>query len=223
MWMCDFLLHYGPAHPAAHGVLRAVIWMSGEFVVGVCVTVGLLHRGTELMVEWRHVIHVVGYMDRLDYVCMVGMEHVFVLAVECAVGVTVSLSVGVARCIIHEVNRMLNHMLNIACHAGDLGCLLCLLWLFEDREMLFLLLSECGGSRMHSALMVPGTVRCGLPASVLRDVIDLVTAISCHFDVVSGTVVNHRCLYVRTGTVGVVSSGTTLGLSGVMHRGSGCC
>jgi len=125
--MSEYVLHFGPAHPAAHGVLRLMLWLLGEWCLRGVITGGLLHRGTEKLMEVRGVLQCIGYMDRLDYVSMLCNEHVFVLAVEHLYGIVVTASTSMLRCVMLEITRKLNHLLNIACHAGDLGCLLCVL------------------------------------------------------------------------------------------------
>lgn len=164
MKMGSAILHFGPAHPAAHGVLRCILMMRGEYVVGCILTLGLLHRGTEKLMEMRHVSSSVAYMDRMDYVSMLANEVSYVETVEHLMSVDVCYVHHLMRMLLVEVSRIENHLLNIACHAGDLGCLLALLWLFEDRESIYDVLSMSSGARMHASSIIPGGIR-GVPST----------------------------------------------------------
>nr|BAX09247.1 NADH dehydrogenase subunit 7 [Hemistasia phaeocysticola] len=214
------ILHFGPAHPAAHGVLRSILWLAGEWVTAYQITLGLLHRGTEALTELRHLNQCVGYMDRLDYVSMVAGEHGFCMAVESGLGVLCGVGVCVHRIMLLEINRMLNHLLNVACHAGDLGCLLWLLWFFEDRELLYSVLAWCSGARLHSTLMIPGGTRGWLTTSQRHDIMLAVHQVTLHIEVSLLNGVYSRIWMLRLTGIGVCGL-SDIGLSGVMLRSTG--
>nr|QHQ98695.1 NADH dehydrogenase subunit 7 [Artemidia motanka] len=218
----DMVLHFGPAHPAAHGVMRMVMHMHGEWCTRAVVSSGLLHRGTEKICELHHAIQCIGYMDRLDYVSMVSGEHVLVMSIEHVLRITTFARIGFARVILLEVTRCLNHMLNIACHAGDLGCLVCLLWLFEDREQLYTVLAECTGARLHTVVMLPGCIRGAITPSVVSDTLTAVDMLVSHMDILASVVMHNRTWSSRLSGVGVVG-GTAMWMhpGGVIQRCTG--
>jgi len=183
-------------------------------------TIGLLHRGTEKLMEMRHLTTSVGYMDRLDYVSMLSNELCYAEVVEASTHVHVPLVVSSYRLMLQEVARVENHLLNIACHAGDLGCLLALLWLFEDRETLYDVLSTTSGARMHASSIVPGGVRCTgiLHSSV--ELIEVMTTLGMRMDVLSVVLLSHRVWSTRLTGCGVLSY-NALPMSGVMLRSTG--
>lgn len=160
----------------------------------------------------------IGYMDRLDYVSMLCNEHVFVMAVEHIMTVSIAVSDSVLRCIMLEVTRMLNHLLNIACHAGDLGCLLCVLWLFEDRELMYMMSAVASGARLHSYMIIPGGLRTSISAVVMSDIVIYVAGLVGRIELILVIAVQHRLWLYRLVNVGVVGSAMSSSLSGVLLR-----
>nr|QHQ98631.1 NADH dehydrogenase subunit 7 [Namystynia karyoxenos] len=218
--MSEWTLSFGPAHPAAHGVLRLVLWMHGEWVFQGLITCGLLHRGTEKIMELRHAQQCIGYLDRLDYVSMVCNEHVFVMALECMLGVTIAVTGSLLRTIMLETTRMLNHSLHVACHAGDLGCLLCLLWLFEDREILYMFSCSCSGARMHAGVIVPGAVRAKVGSTMIAEMCVYSVGMVARFELLHVLTVQHRLWVFRLGNQGVLSV-VMASVTGVLLRSAG--
>lgn len=142
-------MNFGPAHPSAHGVLRCMLWLTGELVTKAHIATGLLHRSSEKLCEFRHHLCSVPYFNRLDYVSMSTNEHAYCLSLESLWGILCSLSDSLARLYIVELTRSLNHYLALSCHSADVGSVLPVLWLFEDRECLYLLSSFGAGARLH--------------------------------------------------------------------------
>jgi len=169
-----------------------MLLMRGEYVAGCVLTLGLLHRATERLMEVRHPTTSIGYLDRLDYVSMLSNELAYCESLESALSIDVCLGHHVHRQLLVEVSRVENHLLNIACHAGDLGCLLALLWLFEDREVLFDILGSCNGARMHASSIVPGGVRGTHSLSMHRELLDALTVLASRMDVLTSSVMQHR-------------------------------
>jgi len=166
--------------------------MRGEHVVGSVLTLGLLHRGTEKLMEMRHVTTNIGYMDRLDYVSMLSNECAYIECVETLLEVEVCYAHQLHRQLIVEVSRVENHLLNVACHAGDLGCLLALLWLFEDRESLYDILGNATGARMHASSIIPGGVRGVYSLTMMRELTDTLCAMASRMDLLVASVACHR-------------------------------
>nr|APQ44788.1 NADH dehydrogenase subunit 7 [Diplonema papillatum] len=215
-------LSFGPAHPAAHGVLRCVLFLRSEWITGSSMTLGLLHRGTEKLMELRHPMQTIGYMDRLDYVSMLSTEVCYVECLEEVLHVDVAMEGQLIRVLLQEVTRVANHLLNIACHAGDVGCLVALLWLFEDRELLHELLATWSGARMHASSVVPGGTRCSIRSTTLVTCTELLQHLSSRMDVLLATVMVHRVWAARLSGVGVLTVGVDgSGASGVLLRSAG--
>jgi len=185
-------LHFGPAHPAAHGVLRMVLVLRGEWVVGSVLTLGLLHRGTEKLLETRHTTTSIGYLDRMDYVSMLSNELGYVECLEGLLVVDVAYTYQLHRIVLTEVTRIENHLLNVACHAGDLGCLLSLLWLFEDREALYDVLCLSSGTRMHASTMIPGGMRGVHTSHWYNEMVDIICGTCSRMDILSSMLLSHR-------------------------------
>ena len=161
-----YAMNFGPQHPAAHGVLRLVLTLEGEIVRAVTPHIGLLHRGTEKLVETRPYLQNIGYMDRLDYVSMMCNEHVYVLAIEKMLSVDVPLRAQYIRAMFDEITRILNHLLWLGAAALDLGNVSIFLYCFQAREMLFDCYEAVSGARMHANYYRPGGVRIDLPTTM---------------------------------------------------------
>lgn len=220
--MGSSVLHFGPAHPAAHGVLRCILLMQGEYILSTVLTLGLLHRGTEKLMEMRHTSGGVAYMDRLDYVSMLSNELCYAETLEALLEVEVSYAHHLVRVLLAELARIENHLLNIACHAGDLGCLLALLWLFEDRESMYDVLAISSGARMHASSIVPGGLRGSPSLSAMRELVAILHTMSMRMDLLVHSVVTHRIWALRLHGVGVLHESTGhLPCSGVLLRSTG--
>jgi len=196
--------------------------MRGEYIMGSVLTLGLLHRGTEKLMEMRHISTNIGYMDRLDYVSMLSNETAYCEAVEGLLEVDVFYTVQMHRQLLVEVARVENHLLNVACHAGDLGCLLALLWLFEDRESIFDLLASSSGSRMHASSIVPGGVRGVHTLCTYRELLEIMTTMATRVDLLVSSVMTHRTWSSRLQGVGIIHDTTTsTPCSGILMRSTG--
>ena len=165
-----FTLNFGPQHPAAHGVLRLVLELDGEIVDRVDPHIGLLHRGTEKLIENKTYTQAVPYFDRLDYVAPMNQEHAFSLAVEALLGIDVPRRGQIIRVLYSEIGRILSHLLNITTQAMDVGALTPPLWGFEEREKLMCFYERASGSRMHAAYFRPGGVHQDLPEDLIDDI-----------------------------------------------------
>ena len=174
----NFSINFGPQHPAAHGVLRLVLELDGEVVERVDPHIGLLHRGTEKLIEARTYLQNVPYFDRLDYVAPMNQEHAFCLAVEKLLGVEVPRRAQLIRVLYSEIGRILSHLLNVTTQAMDVGALTPPLWGFEEREKLMVFYERASGSRMHAAYFRPGGVHQDLPPELDRGYRRLVRPIS---------------------------------------------
>jgi NADH dehydrogenase (ubiquinone) Fe-S protein 2 len=159
----NFTMNFGPQHPAAHGVLRLILELDGELVRKADPHIGLLHRGTEKLIEYKTYIQALPYFDRLDYVSMMSQEHAYSLAVENLLNCKVPLRAQYIRVIYSELTRILNHILAVTTHAMDVGALTPFLWLFEEREKLMEFYERVSGARMHAAYIRPGGVSQDLP------------------------------------------------------------
>ena len=159
-------MNFGPQHPAAHGVLRLVMEMDGEVVERLDPHIGLLHRGTEKLIEYKTYLQAIPYFDRLDYVSPMCQEHAFVLAVEKLLGLEVPLRGQYIRVLFDEITRILNHLLNIPAYAMDVGAVTPFLWAFEQRELLMEFYERVSGARLHAAYYRPGGVHQDLPAGM---------------------------------------------------------
>lgn len=166
-------LNFGPQHPAAHGVLRLILQLDGEVIAKTDTHVGLLHRGSEKLMEDRYYLKSLPYFDRFDYVSMMTQEHAYCLAIETAMGsVNVNSSVTHVRTIFDELTRVLNHMLAVSCHALDVGSMSVLFWAFEERERLLEFYERVSGARMHAAFYRPNEVNySALNRTLLEDII----------------------------------------------------
>ncbi len=218
-----FNINFGPQHPAAHGVLRLVLELDGEIVERVDPHVGLLHRGTEKLIEHKTYLQAVPYFDRLDYVAPMNQEHAFALAVEKLLGITVPRRGQLIRVLYCEIGRLLNHLLNVTTHALDVGALTPPLWGFEEREKLMVFYERASGSRMHAAYFRPGGVHQDLPQKLVDDIGEFCDPFLKVLDDIHGLLTDNRIFKQRNVDIGVVSleDAWKWGFSGVMVRGSG--
>src|SRR5438270_2300193 len=166
----NFTINFGPQHPAAHGVLRLVLELDGEIVERVDPHIGLLHRGTEKLIEYKTYLQAVPYFDRLDYVAPLTQEHAFCLAIERLLGLSVPKRAQIIRVLYHEISRLLSHLLNVTTQALDVGALTPPLWGFEEREKLMMFYERASGSRMHANYFRPGGVHQDLPPKLVDDI-----------------------------------------------------
>src|SRR5688572_23442382 len=166
----NFTINFGPQHPAAHGVLRLVLELDGEVVERVDPHIGLLHRGTEKLMEARTYLQNVPYFDRLDYVAPMNQEHAFCLAIEKLAGIEVPRRASIIRVLYSEIGRILNHLLNVTTQAMDVGALTPPLWGFEEREKLMVFYERASGSRLHANYFRPGGVHQDLPQALIDDI-----------------------------------------------------
>ena len=219
----NFTLNFGPQHPAAHGVLRLVLEMNGEVVERADPHIGLLHRGTEKLIEYKTYLQAMPYFDRLDYVSMMCQEHAFVLAVEKLVRCEVPIRAQYIRVLYSELTRILNHLLALSTHAMDVGALTPFLWAFEEREKLFEFYERASGARMHAAYFRPGGVAQDLPLGLCDDILKFTQSFASRIDEIEEMLTNNRIWKQRLVDIGVVTTkeAQDWGLSGAMLRGSG--
>ncbi|MGH7022408.1 MAG: NADH-quinone oxidoreductase subunit D [Caulobacteraceae bacterium] len=218
-----FNINFGPQHPAAHGVLRLVLELDGELVERVDPHIGLLHRGTEKLIEARPYTQNTGYFDRLDYVAPMNQEHAFVLAIERLMGLEIPRRAQIIRVLYCEIGRILNHLLNITTQAMDVGALTPPLWGFEEREKLMVFYERASGARMHANYFRPGGVRQDLPPALTADIETWTHTFPPVLDEIEGLITENRIFKQRNVDIGVVSKEQALawGFTGVMLRGSG--
>jgi NADH-quinone oxidoreductase subunit D len=218
-----FSLNFGPQHPAAHGVLRLILELDGELVERVDPHIGLLHRGTEKLIEARPYIQTVPYFDRLDYVCPMNQEHAYVLAIERMTGVEVPIRGSLIRVLYCEIGRILNHLMNVTTQAMDVGALTPILWGLEEREKLLVFYERASGARMHANYFRPGGVRQDLPPALVEDIDAWAERFPTVLDDVGGLITPNRIFKQRNADIGVVSREEAIawGFTGPMLRGSG--
>jgi len=218
-----FTINFGPQHPAAHGVLRLILELDGEVVKKADPHIGLLHRGTEKLIEYKNYSQALPYFDRLDYVSMMSQEHTYSLAVETLLKISVSKRAKVIRVIFLELTRILNHLLAVGCHSMDVGAMTPFLWAFEEREKLMEFYERVSGARMHSSFIRPGGVSNDIPLGFLDDLFLFSKQFSLRLDEIEEMLTTNRIWKERLVDVGVVTSkfATEWGFSGVMLRGSG--
>ncbi len=216
-------LNFGPQHPAAHGVLRLVLELDGETVLRADPHIGLLHRGTEKLIEYKTYLQALPYFDRLDYVSMMAQEHGYCLAVENLLKCQVPLRAKYIRVIFSEITRILNHLLAVTTHALDVGALTPFLWGFEEREKLMEFYERVSGARMHAAYFRPGGVSQDIPLGLLDDVYYFCNQFLYRIAEIEDLLTANRIWKQRLVDIGVVSYQQALdwGFSGVMLRGSG--
>jgi len=219
----NFTINFGPQHPAAHGVLRLILELDGEIVKKADPHIGLLHRGTEKLIEYKTYLQALPYFDRLDYVSMMAQEHTYSLAVENIGKMAIPKRAQIIRVIFCEITRILNHLLAVGCHAMDVGAMTPFLWAFEEREKLMEFYERVSGARMHAAFIRPGGVSYDLPMGFLDDLYIFCSQFNLRLDEIEEMLTNNRIWKERLVDIGVVSSKKAVewGFSGVMLRGSG--
>ena len=218
-----FTMNFGPQHPAAHGVLRLVLEMEGEIVERADPHIGLLHRGTEKLIEHKTYVQAVPYFDRLDYVAPMNQEHAFALATEKLLGITVPERGQYIRVLFCELGRILNHILNITTFALDVGAITPALWGFEEREKGMEFYERVCGARLHANYFRPGGVHQDMPAGLAEDMMKWVEQFPEHLDDLEGLLTGNRIFKQRTVDIGTVTKEEAMdwGFSGPMLRGSG--
>ena len=216
-------LNFGPQHPAAHGVLRLVLEMDGEIIERADPHIGLLHRGTEKLIEYKTYLQAVPYFDRLDYVSPMNQEHAFALGVEKLLGLEVPSRGQYIRVLYCEIGRLLNHLLAVTTFAIDVGAMTPLLWAFEEREKMMEFYERASGARLHAAYFRPGGVHQDLPAGLLEDIATFCGSFPQHIDDLETLLTENRIFRQRTVDIGVVNLDDAFdwGFSGPMLRASG--
>jgi NADH-quinone oxidoreductase subunit D len=219
----NFTINFGPEHPSAHGVLRLVLELDGEIVERVDPHVGLLHRGTEKLIETKTYLQAVPYFDRLDYVAPMNQEHAFALAVERLLGLEIPYRGQLVRVLYSEIGRILSHIMNVTTQAMDVGAMTPPVWGFEEREKLMIFYERACGARMHSAYFRPGGVHQDLPPELVDDIGAWCDPFLTVLDNIEGLLTDNRIYKQRNVDIGVVSLEDALswGFTGVMVRGSG--
>lgn len=219
----NFTINFGPQHPAAHGVLRLVLELKGEIVERADPHIGLLHRGTEKLIEYKNYVQALPYFDRLDYVSMMAQEYTFCLAVEKLISINVPLRAQFIRVMFAELTRILNHLLAVGCHAMDVGAMTPFLWAFEEREKIMEFYERASGARMHAAYFRPGGVAKDLPLDLLNDIFIFSNQFSIRLNEIEDMLTDNRIWKQRLVDIGIVDfkSAQDWSFSGVMLRGSG--
>ena len=219
----NFNINFGPQHPAAHGVLRMVLELDGEIVVRADPHIGLLHRGTEKLMESRTYLQNLPYFDRLDYVAPMNQEHAWCLAIERLTGTVVPRRASLIRVLFSEIGRVLNHLLNVTTQAMDVGALTPPLWGFEEREKLMVFCERASGARMHMAYFRPGGVHQDLPPQLIEDIDQWAVEFPRVLDDIDGLLTENRIFKQRNVDIGVITEedAQNWAYSGVMVRGSG--
>ncbi len=219
----NYTINFGPQHPAAHGVLRLVLEMSGEVVDRADPHIGLLHRGTEKLIEHKTYLQATPYFDRLDYVGTMAQEHAFVLATERLLGIDVPRRAQYIRTLFDEISRILNHILNVTAYALDVGAMTPMLWGFEEREKLMEFYERASGARLHANYYRPGGVAADLPAGLLEDIAAWCDSYPKILDDMETLLTENRIFKQRTVDIGIVSLEQAFdwGFSGPNLRASG--
>ena len=219
----NFNINFGPQHPAAHGVLRLVLELDGEVVSRCDPHIGLLHRGTEKLMESRTYLQNLPYFDRLDYVAPMNQEHAWCLAIERLTNTEIPRRASLIRVLYSEIGRILNHLLNVTTQAMDVGALTPPLWGFEEREKLMVFYERASGARLHSAYFRPGGVHQDLPDDLVEDIVDWCESFPKTLNDIDELLTENRIFKQRNVDIGVVSKedAENWAFSGVMVRGSG--
>jgi NADH-quinone oxidoreductase subunit D len=219
----NYTMNFGPQHPAAHGVMRLVLELDGEVIERADPHIGLLHRGTEKLIEYRPYLHSVGYFDRLDYVSMMCQEHAYVLAIENLLGIEIPERAQYIRVLYSEITRILNHILNVTTMALDIGAMTPMLWGFEEREKLMEFYERVSGARMHANYFRPGGVHRDMPVGLTDDIAAWAKAFPKVLDDIERLLNENRIFRQRTVDIGVMSIEEALdyGFTGPMLRASG--
>lgn len=216
-------INFGPQHPAAHGVLRLILEIVGERILYCDPHIGLLHRGTEKLIEQKPYIQSLPYFDRLDYVSMMVQEHAYSLAIEKLLHCNIPQRAQYIRVLFSEITRILNHIMSLTTHALDVGALTPFLWGFEEREKLMMFYERVSGARMHAAYIRPGGVSKDLPEDLLRDIYAFVNQYSSRISEIEDLLTKNRIWRQRLLNVGIISSklASSFGFTGVLLRSTG--
>lgn len=219
----NFTMNFGPQHPAAHGVLRLVVHLQGELLKNADPHIGLLHRATEKLIEYKTYTQSLPYFDRLDYVSMMAQEHAFSLLIESFLKVKIPLKASFLRILFSEITRILNHLLALTTHALDVGAMTPFLWAFEEREKLMEFYERVSGARMHANYIRPGGVSQDIPIGLLEDISLFCKKFYKRIIEIATLLNNSRIWKQRLVNIGIVSFSDALnfGFSGPMLRGSG--
>jgi NADH-quinone oxidoreductase subunit D len=219
----NMTINFGPQHPAAHGVLRLILEMDGEIVERADPHIGLLHRGTEKLIEHKTYLQAVPYFDRLDYVSPMCQEHAFALAVERLLGCEIPARAKYIRVLFSEITRLLNHLLNVTTHALDVGATTPMLWMFEQRERLMEFYERASGARLHSAYFRPGGVALDVPEKLLADIMQYMDEFPKYLADMEDLLTENRIWKQRTVDIGTISREAAIewGFSGPVLRATG--
>ena len=219
----NLTMNFGPQHPAAHGVLRLVLEMDGEIIERADPHIGLLHRGTEKLIEYKTYLQAIPYFDRLDYVSPMCQEHAFALATENLLGLEVPERGQYIRVLFSEITRILNHILNLTTYALDVGAMTPLLWGFEEREKLMEFYERVSGARLHAAYFRPGGVHQDIPDNLATDIFAFCTTFPRFIDDMEELLTGNRIFRQRTVDIGVITGeeAQDWGMSGPVLRASG--
>lgn len=216
-------VNFGPQHPAAHGVLRLILSLDSELIINADPHIGLLHRGTEKLIEYKTYLQALPYFDRLDYVSAMSQEHSYVLAIEKLFQCIVPLRAKYIRVIFSELTRILNHLLALTTHALDVGALTPFLWGFEEREKILEFYERVSGARMHAAFFRPGGISQDIPLGLLSDIYHFIHQFHWRLNEIEGLLTNNRVWKQRLVDIGIVTLNKALNYSftGPLLRGSG--
>ena len=219
----NFILNFGPQHPAAHGVLRLMLELDGERIISVDPHIGFLHRGTEKLLEQKNYLQGLPYFDRLDYVSMLSQEHVFVLAIETLLNLHISEKSLIIRILFDELTRLLNHIMCITTHALDIGALTPFLWGFEEREIILQFYELVSGARMHAAYYRVGGLSADLPDSFINLVYNFALKYYTYIDILEDLLSKNEIWLSRLKNIGIVTKKKAMDLAftGPLIRGSG--
>lgn len=221
----NIILNFGPQHPAAHGVLRLILQLEGEIIQRTDIHIGLLHRGSETLIEAKHYEKSIPYFDRMDYCSMMSQEHGFVLAIESLMKITdINLHTNLVRVLFEELTRILNHMLAVACHALDIGSMSSIFWAFEEREKIMEFYERISGARMHAAFHKPMNLfNTNLDEKFLKDILYFVQNCYTTLNEMHNVLTYNKIWKQRLINVGTITSTTckSYNLTGVMARGCG--
>ncbi|WP_338406559.1 MULTISPECIES: NADH-quinone oxidoreductase subunit D [unclassified Wolbachia] len=217
------MLNFGPQHPAAHGVLRLVLEMDGEVIERADPHIGLLHRGTEKLIEHKTYLQALPYFDRLDYVSPMSQEHAYSLCVEKLLQCKVPIRAKYLRVLFCELTRILNHLLNVSSQALDVGAMTPLLWLFEEREKILEFYERASGARFHAAYIRPGGIAADIPEGLIEDIAKFIEQFPKYIDDVDELLTENRIWKQRTVGISEISVAQALdwGFSGPMLRAAG--
>lgn len=218
-----FTINFGPQHPAAHGVLRLILELRGETIIKADPHIGLLHRGTEKLIEYKNYLQALPYFDRLDYVSMMTQEHSYVLCIEKLAKINVPFRAQTIRVLFCELTRILNHLLAITTHALDVGAFTPFLWAFEEREKIFEFYERVSGARMHAAYFRVGGLNEDIPLGLLEDIYNFILFFGNRIDEIEDLLTENRIWKQRLQGIGCVTKrqAQTLGFSGVLARSTG--